>query len=607
MIDDAGGAAATPRGAEDHDDPQAWRARLLQGLLLTMTAVFAGVGVSTLASRKFATDLELVFGVSGLLMLAISLSGRWLSYMVRTAALLGVSGLAALYALARCGYAPNAFVAFGFVTVMATLLLGVRGGVGSVLAISVGLCAIPALQGGGAITRVSGWERLLDSDDPENIWRVAANFLVLSMSSVVAISYLLRRGERLLLEKTRSLEQLAREQAEKESYRADLALREAAYRKAAELEILGRLSGSMAHDFNNALLVIFAAIEQFSRADLTPELSHAVEALRSAASQGASATRQLRAFGPHSPRSVSLIALGPAVRRMAALLARVLPSNIEVSLDVDDDVAIVADEGQIQRLLTNLVLNARDAMREGGRVTLRVKRSSAAEGPFALIEVEDDGAGMSEDVRQRLFEPFFTTKGGAGTGLGLASVRELVEAAHGSVSAKSELGVGSTLSVRWPLADAAPEVSAARSSKSHTLDGAGITVLVVDDDTQVRNLLARGLRNFGFTVLEAADGREGLLIARRHREPVHVMCADCVMPGIPLRELVAGYRAAFPAGRVVVCSGHALEESGFDPRTADRFMAKPFGIKELARCLHELYRMSPEAPRAVVLQSADVA
>jgi two-component system cell cycle sensor histidine kinase/response regulator CckA len=217
---------------------------------------------------------------------------------------------------------------------------------------------------------------------------------------------------------------------------------------------------------------------------------------------------------------------------------------------------------------------------------LRVSRVTTSGKAYALLEVEDNGAGMSEEVRQRLFEPFFTTKGGAGTGLGLASSRELVTAAGGRVTAASALGVGSTLSVHWPLAAAVASVE--RSSLAVAIDGSGVNVLVVDDDAQVRSLVVRGLKQFGFAVVEAPDGREGLLVARRHREPLHILCTDCIMPGIPLRDLVAGFRSSHPAGRVVVCSGNAPEESGFEPGTAEAFMAKPFRIKELAQRLHDL-------------------
>jgi CheY-like chemotaxis protein len=216
----------------------------------------------------------------------------------------------------------------------------------------------------------------------------------------------------------------------------------------------------------------------------------------------------------------------------------------------------------------------------------------------ARIEVRDNGAGMTEEVRRRLFEPFFTTKGGAGTGLGLASVRALVEAAGGHVSVESEQGVGSAVSAYWPLVEASPG-TAAHPSQALALDGNGINVLLVDDDAQVRALLARGLKRLGFSVLEAADGNEGLLMARRHRDALHVLCTDCIMPGLPLRELIAGYRDAHPEGRVLVCSGYTSDESGVEPGACDAFLSKPFRVTELAHCLHELAKRGAEAAAAV--------
>ena len=574
-------------------EPHSWRERVLQGLIWASFAAFLSVGGWTIARGLYGLEAAKFFGAITVVTLAMAFSKRRLSYRARVAALLSSVGVASIYTLARGGYAPNAFVAFGFIIVAATLLLGVRGGVGATVFFTLSLIVVPTLQRAGVIQRAEGWAVLLDSADLDNIGRVVTNFAVLSSSSVLAVSYLLRRGERLLQERTRSLERLASEQADKERIRADLELREAAFRKASELEILGRLSGSMAHDFNNALLVIFAAIDQFSRAELTPELTEAVEAVRGAATQAVSATRQLRAFGPQIAGAPTHVVLGPALRRLVLLLARVLPSNIELALEVDERLCVWADEGALQRMLTNLVLNARDAMRQGGKVVIRVERATSAGVACARIEVRDNGAGMTEEVRRHLFEPFFTTKEGAGTGLGLASVRALVEAAGGNVSIESEQGVGSAVSAYWPLAEAAP-AAAPRPSEALAFDGKGTNVLLVDDDAQVRALLARGLKRLGFTVLEAADGHEGLLVARRHREALHVLCTDCIMPGLPLRELIAGYRLAHPEGRVLVCSGYALDESGIEPGATDAFMSKPFRITELAHCLHELAKRGAE-------------
>src|SRR5215471_3944103 len=240
-------------------EPRAWRADVLQGLLWSTTAIIASVTWFVIAQRSYGTEGNAFFLGCGAMVLTAAF-GRRFPYALRASALLATVTFGSLYALLRGGYAPNAFIALGFVVVTATLLVGVRAGIGFVLLFTLVLVVVPALHRTGAVARVAGWPALVDSANAVNSARIALNFLVLSLSSVLAISYLLRRSERLLQERTQSLERLAAEEREKERIRNDLLLREAAFHKAAELEILGRLSGSMAHDYNNALVVIFAAL-----------------------------------------------------------------------------------------------------------------------------------------------------------------------------------------------------------------------------------------------------------------------------------------------------------------------------------------------------------
>jgi len=575
----------------DHE-PRAWRERVLAGLLWTVAVAFACVAPWIVMDGLYGEGGQWLYASLGALCLATALGRRRVPYAFGTIVVLGSATAAATYGVILTGYAPNAFTTFGFVAVAATLLLGVYGGVALVALIAAILIAVPALHGFGALQRMDGWAATLDSARPSSAPRVAVIFIVMSMSSVLAISYLLRRAEDLLRERTLSLERLAAEQAEKERIQKDLMLREAAFRKAAELEVLARLAGSMAHDFNNALLVIYAALDTFAQAELAPDLATAADAVQAAATQAASATRQLRAFQrPHAADAPARVPLAASVNRLGMLLRRVLPSNVRLQLALEgaDGLVILADEGEVHRMLMNLVLNARDATREGGQIVIRVERAELSGRPSARIAVSDDGAGMSEEVQRHLFEPFYTTKGGAGTGLGLASVRELVEAAGGRVGVESQLGRGSTVSVDLPLADAeAQEI--APSDTVAELDGTGINVLLVDDDRLVRVLLAGGLRRLGFAVVEAADGDEGLMVVRRHREPLHVLCTDCIMPGVPMRDLSASFRKAYPEASVLACSGYTADETGLNIDAVDAFLSKPFAIHELARRIVDLRR-----------------
>jgi two-component system cell cycle sensor histidine kinase/response regulator CckA len=189
------------------------------------------------------------------------------------------------------------------------------------------------------------------------------------------VSYLLTRSEQLAVEKARSLARLEQEQGEKERIARDLELRDAAFRKAQELELLGRLAGSMAHDFNNSLLVIWSALDELKYLGPLPTaIEPALAAVRAAAEQAAATTKQLRAFGPTALQKSADLALGPVIAKTKTMLARLLPQNLELVVDVDLPVTISADEGEVLRVITNLALNARDAMRDGGKLTLRLRR-----------------------------------------------------------------------------------------------------------------------------------------------------------------------------------------------------------------------------------------
>ncbi len=223
-----------------------------------------------------------------------------------------------------------------------------------------------------------------------------------------------------------------------------------------------------------------------------------------------------------------------------------------------------------------------------------VRRPRAAELPtaqagtkFVAIDVSDTGSGMSDEVKSRLFEPFFTTKQASGTGLGLASVRTLIEAQGGTVTATSQLGVGTTISLLWPVTTAAsppPAQAPVQASGERP-----VTVLLVDDDEPVRLALTRGLTRFGLNVLSASDGESGLVLARRFAGTIEVLCTDCVMAGVPVRQLIAGFRELHK-GRVIVCSGYAPAETGLSSDDFDDFLPKPFSIEELATRVRGLAR-----------------
>ena len=586
--------AREPAAQGIRHEQQLWRERTLRGVALTLTPCFVAVALWYVLIDNPVPELFAVLMSAALLLGAVAVFRR-LPFVLRTAVALGALYVPSVIALLRAGYSPNPFLVIGLVCFLGTLLLGRRVGLVVLAACIVTVTAIGYLHASHLVERVVGWERMLDGAILGNILRVVLTFSFAMGVLVTAVSYVLSRSEELLVEKERSLENLRREQVERERIARDLELRDAAFHKARELELLGRLAGSMAHDFNNALLVIWAALDELALLPLPEGAKLSLEDLRTAADQASATTKQLRAFGPSAPRRPSELALTPLLQKAKTMFTRVLPQNIRLEVDLRLDAFIVADEGEVLRVLMNLALNARDAMRDGGELVLRVRPPTSAESASAapaddvsngvvVVEVEDTGSGMSEAVKSRIFEPFFTTKQAAGTGLGLASVRDIVVAHGGRIDLKSEPGAGTIISLLWPT-------TARRLEPSHeppiARSAAPLVVLLVDDDEAVRFALRRSLIRAGITVLDASDGASALTLARRHQAPIHLLCTDCVMPGPPVRQLIAGFRELH-TGRVLVCSGYAPAETGLTPDVFDDFLPKPFSGQTLIERVHAL-------------------
>ena len=581
-------------------EQQLWRERTLRGVALTMAPCFAAVA---LWFRLVDNPVQELFAVlmSAALALAAVAVLQSLPFVVRTALTLGALYVSAVATILRVGFSPNPFLVLGLICFLGTLLIGRNAGLGLVGACTVTVLAIGYAHGTHLVERTQDWALLMDDTIAANTLRVVLTFGLVTTVLITAVSYVLNRSQELAVEKEQSLETLRREQAERERIGRDLELREAAFQKGRELELLGRLAGSMAHDFNNALLVIWVALDELALLPGLPQAAGTPLAdLRSAADHAFATTKQLRAFGPMAPSRPSAINLTPLLEKAIAMFLRVLPQNIRLESDLRLDATLLADEGDVMRVLMNLALNARDAMRDGGKLVLRVRpptpeerllplpakatatRDVPAAVGVAVLEVEDTGSGMSEAVKSRIFEPFFTTKQASGTGLGLASVRDLVVAHGGRIELSSEPGAGTTVTLLWPsiepASERAPVPSPLRSSEP-------AVVLLVDDDDAVRLALRRSLTRAGMTVLDAADGATALTLARRHQAPIQLLCTDCMMPGPPVRQLINGFRELHP-GRVLICSGYAPDETGLTPEVFDDFLPKPFSGETLVARVH---------------------
>ncbi|MGQ9696205.1 MAG: PAS domain S-box protein [Thermodesulfobacteriota bacterium] len=378
---------------------------------------------------------------------------------------------------------------------------------------------------------------------------------------------------------------------------------QAQFRQAQKMEAIGRLAGGVAHDFNNMLTIIKThsqlMLMQLREGD---PLFDSVREVERAADRAAALTRQLLAFSRRQVMEFRVLDLNVVIRDMEKMLRRVLGEDIELVTYYAGDLGRVkADPGQIEQILMNLVVNARDAMPKGGKLTIETanvdldeeyvrRHVGARAGAYVMLSVTDIGVGMSSEVRERIFEPFFTTKEkGKGTGLGLSTVYGIVKQSGGNIWVYSELGKGTTFKVYLPRCEEVAE-EVGRKEEVKEIPRGGEVILVVEDDETVRKLAVGILRRFGYEVLEAGLPGEALLLGEQRKERIDLLLTDVVMPQMSGRELGERIRRFHPEVRVLYMSGytdnaivhHGVLESGI------AFMQKPFTVEGLARKVREV-------------------
>ncbi len=348
-----------------------------------------------------------------------------------------------------------------------------------------------------------------------------------------------------------------------------------------KLEGIGRLAGGVAHDFNNLLTVILGYCELLR---MRQRGGVELEEINNAARRASQLTRQLLAFSRRQVLQVETLDLNGLVRGLHRMLRRIIGEDVELQLDLGDEpMWVVADVGQMEQVVLNLVVNARDAMPSGGRLRIATRiadhapsAGGSAASPSVELAVRDSGVGMSDEVRARIFEPFFTTKGDAGTGLGLATVYGVVVQTGGDVTCESAPGAGTTFRVWLPLAspprEEAEEVSPAQPARGHE------TVLLVEDEALVRELAARALREHGYTVLEA----QGVDDALRYLEhpALALVVSDVVMAGRSGSDLRAEAALRRPGLEVLLMTGYS-EALVTQPVDAAHLLRKPFTPTDL--------------------------
>ena len=373
--------------------------------------------------------------------------------------------------------------------------------------------------------------------------------------------------------------------------------------QAQKMEAVGRLAGGIAHDFNNLLTAIFGSSDLLLE-DLTVDDQRRadVEDIKKAAQRAAALTRQLLAFSRKQVLALQVLDLNALIADLEKMLRRLIGEDIEFRTILTSDLgAVRADPGQLEQVIMNLAVNARDAMPQGGKLTLETANvdldaayaqahAPLAPGRYAMLAVSDTGIGIDAQVKAHIFEPFFTTKEkGKGTGLGLATVYGIVKQSDGSIWVYSEPGQGTTFKIYLPRVEAAAEPPAPKPMPPASVRGSE-TILLAEDEEAVRNLMRRVLEAHGYTLLVAADGQEALRLADGHKGPIHLLLTDIVMPNLGGRQLAERVVSARHATKVLYLSGYtddAIVHHGvLEPGIA--FLEKPFTPQGLARKVREL-------------------
>jgi two-component system, cell cycle sensor histidine kinase and response regulator CckA len=377
---------------------------------------------------------------------------------------------------------------------------------------------------------------------------------------------------------------------------------EAALRQAQKTEAIGRLAAGVAHDFNNILTAI-TGYAQLLLEDLGPKDPHRedVDEIRKAADRAAGLTRQLLAFSRQQILQPTVLDLNTLVSETEGMLGRLLGEDIQLATRLAPDLgAVKTDRSQIEQVIMNLAVNARDAMPQGGQLTIETanvemhevyarEHFPAAPGSYVMLAVSDTGTGMTPETQGHMFEPFFTTKEkGKGTGLGLATVYGIIKQSAGFIWVYSEPGHGTTFKIYLPRVGQLPEPRISSAGRSQTLAGTE-TVLLAEDEPAVRAVARQSLERHGYTVLEAPSGEAALDLAQRHSGQIHLLLTDVVMPGMSGRALALRLASVRREMRTIYMSGytdeaitrHGVLESGV------RYVQKPFSPDALVRRVRE--------------------
>ena len=375
------------------------------------------------------------------------------------------------------------------------------------------------------------------------------------------------------------------------------------FRQAQKMEAIGQLSGGVAHDFNNLLTVILGNIGLLqSSGQVTPELTEPLQAIGHAANRAANLTKQLLAFSRQQVMQQQDLDLNAVVGHISKMVRRVIGETVKIRLDYAmQSLPIHADPGMLEQVILNLCINARDAMPQGGQLTLRTAAidissvesrlmMAARAGSFAMLIVSDTGTGIAPENMKRVFEPFFTTKEvGKGTGLGLASVYGIAQQHNGWVTVESELGRGTTFTVYFPLLAAAP-ASNPQVAAVEKIPRGTETILLVEDDLAVQMVTKVTLTRLGYQVLVASNGHQALRVWQESKQDIRLVLTDMIMPeGLSGKDIALQFKKDRPGIRIIFMSGYNADIAGtdFPQAEGDYFIGKPFEMHVLANLIRK--------------------
>lgn len=580
--------------------PVPWREALLQRLLLIcsylgIVAVGAAVVLSPGRLRLTTAPVLLLVALLG----AAALRPRW-PYRVRAGVLLVALLLMSLASYSAVGFHGTG----GLVGAAALVTTGLLFGRRQVVIVVGVLLAFVLVAAAGMMTQVLPLPppSSVSLTEPAAWARISMSAFLIWMMVGFAITYAVEHIESAALAEREALKSLREEQARREDAERQRKEAERLAQQAQKLEVVGQLAAGVAHDFNNVLAVVQCWAELGAKPAASPsQRAEARANILAASKQGAALARQLLTIGRHSARSVRHLRLAQAVDSALQVLRRVLPEDIEVEVEHAGSSIVRADEMDVQQVVLNFVVNARDAMPGGGRlrVTTGARHVSADEtlirgklqaGRWAFLAVEDSGPGIDPAIREHIFEPFFTTKPhGSGTGLGLATILHIARESGGAVGLDSEPGQGARFTFYWPEVTAGSVAAVESLPPPSAIAQRRASILVVEDNVAVRQLIQAILEQSGHRVLSAADGQRALQVIEDSEE-VDLLCTDGVLPGKSAPTVIAAFEAAYPSRPVLVVSGYVqgeLTRRGIE-QGRYRLLRKPFTVSELSEAVGEL-------------------